>query len=243
MEKRMEENQFSQIMQEEAKKMGVELDAKQIRQFYLYMMLLLEWNEKMNLTAITEPKEIVVKHFMDSLTIYPYLEKGKKIIDVGTGAGFPGVPYAILDSSASILLADSLQKRTIFLEAVKKELGLENVSILHGRAEDLGKDSNYREQFDFAVSRAVAPLPILLEYLIPFVKKDGYCICMKGSNGKAELKESKNALKVLGAEVIEEKEFLLLDTDMGRTIFKIHKEKSTPKEYPRKAGVPTKQPL
>lgn len=239
----MEENQFSQIMQEEAKKIGIELDAKQIHQFYGYMMLLLEWNEKMNLTAITEPKEIVVKHFMDSLTIYPYLSKGKKVIDVGTGAGFPGIPYAILDSNASILLADSLQKRTIFLEAVKKELGLENVSIFHGRAEDLGKDSTYREQFDFAVSRAVAPLPILLEYLIPFVKKDGYCICMKGSNGKAELEASKNALKVLGAEVIEEKEFLLLDTDMKRTIFKIRKEKSTPKEYPRKAGAPTKQPL
>lgn len=239
----MEENQFSQIMQEEAKKMRIELDAKQIHQFYGYMMLLLEWNEKMNLTAITEPKEIVVKHFMDSLTIYPYLSKGKKIIDVGTGAGFPGIPYAILDSNASILLADSLQKRTIFLGAVKKELGLENVSILHGRAEDLGKDSTYREQFDFAVSRAVAPLPILLEYLIPFVKKDGYCICMKGSNGKAELEASKNALKVLGAEVIEEKEFWLLDTDMKRTIFKIRKEKSTLKEYPRKAGVPTKQPL
>ena len=197
----------------------------------------------MNLTAITEPEEVMVKHFIDSLTICPYLENGKKVIDVGTGAGFPGIPYAIFDPTAEVLLADSLQKRTIFLAEVKKELGLENVHIVHGRAEDLGKDANYREQYDFAVSRAVAPLPILLEYLIPFVKVNGFCVCMKGSNGKAELEQSKNALTVLGGKVEEEKEFVLLGTDMGRTIFKIRKEKPTPKDYPRKAGVPTKQPL
>ncbi len=239
----MDETKFCQELQEKTSQMGLTLTQKQLQQFYGYLNLLIEWNQKMNLTAITETEEVMVKHFIDSLTICPYLENGKKVIDVGTGAGFPGIPYAIFDPTAEVLLADSLQKRTIFLAEVKKELGLENVHIVHGRAEDLGKDANYREQYDFAVSRAVAPLPILLEYLIPFVKVNGFCVCMKGSNGKAELEQSKNALTVLGGKVEEEKEFVLLGTDMGRTIFKIRKEKPTPKDYPRKAGVPTKQPL
>jgi len=239
----MEEKEFFKEMQEKTMQMEIVLTEKQLQQFFRYMNLLLEWNQKMNLTAITEPKEVILKHFIDSLTICNYLETGKSIIDVGTGAGFPGIPYAIFDPTATVVLADSLQKRTIFLEEVKKQLELKNVEIIHGRAEDLGKENEYREQFDFAVSRAVANLPVLLEYLIPFVKKDGYCVCMKGSNGMVELEASKNALDTLGAKVEEKREFMLLNTDIGRSIFKIRKEKLTPKEYPRKAGIPIKQPL
>lgn len=239
----MEKKEFQEKFQQKVQVHGIKLDEKQIDSFFVYMNLLLEWNQKMNLTAILDPDEIIVKHFLDSLTIEKYLKDGSKVIDIGTGAGFPGIPLAIYRQNVQFLLADSLQKRILFLEEVKKQISLKNVELKHARAEDLGKNLNYREQYDFAVSRAVAPLRTLLEYTVPFVKKDGYCICMKGSKGKEELKEATNSLRILGVKLEKEEEFLLGDTGNERMIFLIKKEEKTPEKYPRKAGIPTKQPL
>jgi len=239
----MEKSQFQEKIREKAEKIKIVLTEEQINKFYLYMNLLIEWNKKMNLTAITDPEEIIIKHFIDSLTVGKYLENNSKVIDVGTGAGFPGIPLAICFEKINFTLADSLQKRILFLKEIKNKLDLKNVELIHGRAEDLGKGEKLREQYDFAVSRAVAPLNILLEYLIPFIKVNGYCICMKGSNGKNELEDAKSALKILKGKVEEQEEFELLDTKMNRIIFKIKKEEKTQEKYPRKAGMPSKQPL
>ena len=224
-------------------KLGITLSEIQLKQFYNYMNLLIEWNKKINLTAITEPDEIILKHFVDSLTISKYIPDGTKLVDVGTGAGFPGIPLKIYRQDIEITLLDSLQKRINFLDEVIRELNLEKIETLHSRAEDFGKDKKYREKFDIATSRAVANLATLSEYLLPLVKIGGKVISMKGSLIEEELENSKNAIKILGGKIEKVDEFNLPNSDISRNIILINKIKETPNKYPRKAGEPSKKPL
>ena len=226
-----------------SKKINIDLTEKQIYNFYDYMNLLLEWNEKVNLTAITEMDDIILKHFIDSITILKYLKEDDRIIDVGTGAGFPGIPIAIINSSFNITLLDSLNKRIMFLDEVCKKLELKNVKTIHSRAEDFGQDKNKRGKYDIAVSRAVANLATLSEYLLPLIKVGGTCICMKGPDAEKEIEDAKFAIKELGGKIEKVEKFMLPDSDMERNIVLIKKMKETPKKYPRKAGTPSKQPL
>ena len=220
-----------------------ELTEEMKQQFEDYMNLLLEWNEKINLTAIVEPKDVILKHFVDSLTIFKYLKNGDKLIDVGTGAGFPGIPNKIYNENLDVTLLDSLKKRTIFLDEVINNLQLKNIRSMHGRVEEIAQNKQFREQFDVATSRAVAQLNILLEYLLPLVKVGGLCICMKGSEIDEELNNAKNALEILGGELEKIESFELPGTDMKRNLVIIRKTKNTPSKYPRKAGTPSKEPL
>lgn len=224
-------------------KLGITLSEIQLKQFYNYMNLLIEWNKKINLTAITEPDEIILKHFVDSLTISKYISDGTKVVDVGTGAGFPGIPLKIVRQDVDITLLDSLQKRTNFLDEVINELNLEKITTIHSRVEDFGKNKKYREEFDIATSRAVANLSTLSEYLLPLVKVGGKVISMKGSLIEEELENSKNAIKILGGKIERVDEFDLPNSDISRNIVLIDKIKETPNKYPRKAGEPSKKPL
>ena len=223
--------------------LGITLSEMQLKQFYTYMNLLIDWNKKINLTAIVEPNEIILKHFVDSLTILKYISDGTKIIDVGTGAGFPGIPLKIAKPSIEIVLLDSLQKRINFLEEVIKQLNIEKIKTIHSRVEDFGKDQKYREKFDMATSRAVANLSTLSEYLLPLVKVGGKVISMKGSFIGEELANSKNALNILGGKIEKIEKLNLPNSDMNRNILIINKIKNTPNKYPRKAGEPSKKPL
>lgn len=219
------------------------LNKAQSVQFENYRKLLIEWNERMNLTAITERDEIILKHFIDSLTVLKYIPSDSKIIDIGTGAGFPGIPIKIFDESVDITLMDSLNKRINFLNTVINELNLKKIVAIHGRAEEMARNNAYREKFDIAVSRAVANFSTLLEYMIPFVRVGGKCICMKGPDVNDEVNNGINAMKQLGAELEEISEFSLPDSDIKRSIVIVKKIKSTAKAFPRKAGIPSKKPL
>lgn len=221
----------------------IDLSIEQIKQFEMYSDLLVEWNEKVNLTAITEKDEIVLKHFIDSLTIAKYVDKNDKLIDIGTGAGFPGIPIKIYYKDMNVTLLDSLNKRIVFLQNVIEKLNLKNINAIHSRAEELAIDSKYREKYDIATARAVSKLSTLIEYLMPYVKVGGKCICMKGPNVSEELKAAKNALKELGGEVEVVDNFKLPNSDLERNLIIIKKVKSTNKKYPRKSGMPTKSPL
>ena len=239
----MERESFSKELIEKAKKVNIEIDDKKEEQFYNYMKLLLEWNEKINLTAITEQNDIILKHFIDSITINKYIEQSNSIIDIGTGAGFPGIPLKIMNQNKKITLVDSLNKRINFLNEVCREISLENIQCIHARAEELASDLEYRENYETVVSRAVARLNVLIEYMLPFVKKGGLCICMKGPNIDRELEEAKNAIKVLGGKIKSVESFFLPDSDIERNVIIIEKVAETPKKYPRKAGLPSKQPI
>lgn len=239
----MEFNEFKEKMIINVDKLGINLSEIQLKQFYNYMNLLIEWNKKINLTAITETDEIILKHFVDSLTISKYISDGTKVVDVGTGAGFPGIPLKIVRQDVDITLLDSLQKRINFLEEVINELNLEKIKTVHSRVEDFGKNKEYREEFDIATSRAVANLSTLSEYLLPLVKVGGKVISMKGSLIQEELENSKNAIKILGGQIEKVDEFDLPNSDISRNIVLIDKIKNTPNRYPRKAGEPSKKPL
>lgn len=219
------------------------LSKTQLNQFKMYMNLLLEWNEKINLTAITDENEIILKHFIDSLTIVKYLKENDKVIDIGTGAGFPGIPIKIYYEKLDVTLLDSLNKRVLFLDDVINKLELKNVKTIHSRAEELARDKECRECYNVAVSRAVANLSTLLEYLIPYVKVGGKCICMKGPNISQEIDLAKNALKELGGEIEKVENFKLPNSDIERNLIIIEKIKKTNTKYPRKAGIPSKNPL
>lgn len=238
----MEFEQFKKLLDEELKILSINILELQAEQFYQYMNLLLEWNKKINLTAIIEEKEIITKHFVDSLIISKYIKNSEKVIDIGTGAGFPGIPLKIINEKINIDLLDSLNKRIIFLNEVICNLKLENISAIHGRAEDLARVAKHREQYDIVVSRAVAKLNVLLEYMMPFVKVGGKCICMKGSNIE-ELEEAKKAVKVLGGEIEKIEEITLPNSDIKRKNIIIKKIKEISNEYPRKAGIPAKSPI
>lgn len=215
----------------------------QEKQFAEYMDLLIDWNAKINLTSITDKDEIIIKHFIDSITINKYIGKNSKVIDVGTGAGFPGIPIKIYDDSLNVTLLDSLNKRINFLNEVINNLELEKIEAIHGRAEDVARDSKYRENYDYVTSRAVANLSTLLEYVMPFIKIGGKCICMKGPNIYDELDNAKNAINTLGGKVEKIEEFLLPNTDIKRSIVIIKKVGKTSDKYPRNAGIPAKKPL
>lgn len=239
----MREEEFFEKMQEKSKDLGVRFFVEQLEQFFEYMELLIDWNGKMNLTAITDPDEIILKHFIDSITILKEIEDDSKLVDVGTGAGFPGIPLSIMNPTLKITLVDSLNKRLIFLQEVVKKLKLDNIKIIHARAEELGQNKEYREMFDVATSRAVANLSTLSEYLIPLVKINGKVISMKAGEAQKEINEARKAIKVLGGTIEKIDEFNLPQTDIERTIVVINKEEETPRKYPRKAGIPSKDPI
>lgn len=234
---------FKELMCFYGKQIDIKFNDKQLNQFYEYMNLLLEWNEKINLTAITNPEEIVLKHFIDSLTINKYIENNRTIADVGTGAGFPGIPLKIYRSDLNVTLVDSLNKRINFLNDVISKLDLNNVNTVHSRIEDFGKDKRYRESFDYVTARAVANLSTLSEYLIPISKVNGKCICMKGNDIEEEIINSKNAINLLGGKIDKIDYFELPNSDISRSVIIINKIKNTPNKYPRKAGLPSKEPL
>lgn len=229
------------------KKLTIEITNKQQEQFIKYYELLNRWNAVMNLTAITEFNEVMKKHFIDSVSLIKALpdmkEKQYTIIDVGTGAGFPGIPLKITFPQVRVVLLDSLNKRVSFLNEVINNLELTNIEALHGRAEDLAKKKEYRENFDICVSRAVANLTTLSEYCIPFVKIGGYFISYKSEKITEEYKDAGEAVKVLGGKYKEQIEFNLPDSDIYRNLFIIEKIKNTPGKFPRKAGLPSKEPI
>ena len=239
----MELNEFKNIMKTNVKLLSIELSDVQLEQFYQYMNILIEWNKVMNLTGITAPEEIITKHFIDSLTVLNKINRNDRIIDVGTGAGFPGIPIKIAFPETKIVLLDSLNKRINFLNEVISVLKLDKIKTIHGRAEDYGKDKKYREMYDVSIARAVAPLNILLEYLIPFTKVGGKSLCMKGANSEEEICSSKRAIEILGGKLVHTEEFFIPGTDMKRRIVEIEKTKKTETKYPRKAGIPSKEPL
>ena len=223
----MDKKIFFEKMQENSKVLGFNFSVEQLEKFYKYMNLLIEWNEKMNLTAITEPNDIILKHFIDSITINKYIENSVKVVDVGTGAGFPGIPLSIIRPDLQITVVDSLNKRLMFLQEIKKELELKNIDIVHARVEEIGQNKNYRETFDIATSRAVANLSTLSEYLVPLVKIKGKCVCMKASDAEEEIKQAENAVNILGGKIVKVEKFNLPNSDIGRTIIIINKEKNT----------------
>ncbi len=239
----MKKEEFIEKISTQTQKLGIDITSQQAERFYLYTNMLLEWNEKINLTAITELDEIIQKHFIDSLTINKYIKESDSIIDVGTGAGFPGIPLKIVKEDISVTLLDALNKRINFLNEVIEQNELTNIETIHARAEEAGKNKALRESFDIATSRAVAPLNVLVEYLLPLVKIGGKCICMKGSNAKEEIENSRKAISILGGKIEKIEELELPNSDIKRTIIVIKKEKNTPAKYPRKAGTPSKMPI
>lgn len=227
----------------QANALGVQLMPAQIDAFQRYLELLISWNKKMNLTAITEPREVCIKHFADSLTVLDAvnLPKGAKILDVGSGAGFPGIPLKIARPDLRLTIIDSQQKRLTFLEEVLKKINLEG-ELLHGRAEDLGQDKSLRVKFDLVTARAVAPLNLLCEYCMPFVKSRGFFIAMKGPNADEELANAQNAIETLGCELVENKKLILMDGS-NRTLLAFQRTKGFSKEYPRPGTKIAKKPL
>ena len=238
----MEKIVFKKKMNELLSEINIEINENKIDMFYLYMQELLEWNKKINLTAIEDENEIILKHFIDSLTVQKYIKNAQNIIDIGTGAGFPGIPLAIVNEKSNIVLLDSLNKRINFLNNVIQKLELSNVKAIHGRAEDLAKIVQHREKYDIVISRAVAPFNVLLEYMLQFNKVNSYTIAMKGSNIE-EVDISNNALKKLGGKIEKIEKINLPNTDIKRNIIIVRKIEETPKKFPRKAGIPKKEPL
>lgn len=226
-------------------KLNIELNVDQMNSFILYKELLKEWNEKINITSITDDIEIDIKHFLDSLTpaVTNMFDGNKKIIDVGTGGGFPGLPLKIYNKELDVTLLDSLNKRIIFLNEVVKSLELKRINAIHGRAEELGRKEEYREQYDICISRAVASLDTLSEYCMPFVKKGGYFISMKGPDVDEEIIQSEKGIKILGGKVVDKKVFTLPESDINHSLIIIEKIKETPTKYPRAGGKPKKDPL
>lgn len=239
------DDEYKSMLIDTIKKLGIELSERQAEQFLLYYRFLTEKNKVMNLTAITEYSDVVLKHFADSLSIVKLcdMESVQTMIDIGTGAGFPGIPIKIVFPKIRVVLLDSLNKRIRFLEELIGLLRLDYVSAVHARAEDAAKEKAYRERFDLCVSRAVANLSSLSEYCIPFVKKGGLFVSYKSTNIDTEIQDSEHAISLLGGQIKEKKEFCLPNSDVERTLILIKKRETTPAKYPRKAGLPSKEPL
>ena len=236
---------MKELLKQRTEQLSILLDNKQQEQFINYYHILIEWNKIMNLTAITEYEEAVEKHFIDSLSVIKAadLSQLNKVIDIGTGAGFPGIPLKIVFPQLDITLLDSLNKRIKFLEEVINKLELNKIKVIHGRAEEYARKEDYREKYDLCVSRAVANLSTLSEYCIPFIKKEGLFISYKSGDIDSEITKSKKAIRILGGKIDDVIKFKLPETEISRSFIVIKKEKNTDKKYPRKSGVPSKEPL
>lgn len=237
------DKELSELLENGALYYKKTITQQQLEQFTTYMELLKDWNTKINLTAIEDDREIIIKHFIDSMSILPYVkDQEQKLIDVGTGAGFPGIPLKIVNKNIQVTLLDSLDKRVKFLNEVIKSINISKIQAIHGRAEDIGINPNYREKYDIAVARAVANLPVLLEYCLPFVKINGIFIAMKGSNTE-EFENCSKALDILGGKIEKIEKMVLPFTNIERNVVVVRKFRHTPTKYPRKAGKPVKEPL
>jgi 16S rRNA (guanine527-N7)-methyltransferase len=231
-----------------AQKIEINLNKEQIKKFSQYLELLIQWNQKINLTSLKTPQEIITKHFLDSISCIKAIDKyinieGISIIDVGTGAGFPGVPIKIIRPSIRLFLLEARKKKTVFLEKVTEEINLQQVKILNGRAEAFGKCPDYREKYDIALSRAVAPLSTLSEYCLPLVKVGGLFVAQKGRSYKEETDKALKAVRLLGGELIGVENVRIPFINQERYLLIIKKIKDTPSKYPRKEGLPQKRPL
>ena len=237
--------EYFDILNKASNNEGLEYNEKKHKQFMRYKELIKEWNEKVNLTAIKDDEGIVKKHFIDSMKVFKFdqLKAAKSVIDIGTGGGFPGIPMKIIKPEINIVLLDSLNKRIKFLDEVIKELQLEGIKAIHGRAEDFAQEVQYRGKFDVAVSRAVANLTVLSEFCIPYVKVGGYFVAMKGPAVEEEIKQSKNAIRMLGGRIEHIEKVQIEDSDLNHNLVIISKISETNKKYPRKAGLVTKSPL
>ena len=235
---------YSDLLEKSLEKLNIEFNNEQIQKFNAYYELLIEWNNKINLTTITEYDDVVSKHFIDSILICGFIDlSGKKIIDIGTGGGFPGIPVKIISPDTDIVLLDSLNKRVNFLNEVISELKLEKIEAIHGRAEDLAHDKNLRGKFDYSISRAVANLSTLSELCIPFLKKGGTFISYKSENTDEEIKDAESAIKILGSKIERVEESIIPENDIKRRFILIKNIKQVDNRYPRKAGIPKKDPL
>jgi 16S rRNA (guanine527-N7)-methyltransferase len=237
----MNETQFRESLEEK----GISLTDLQMNQFHRYYELLVEWNERMNLTAITQKEDVYLKHFYDSITVafHENFRHPLTVIDIGAGAGFPSLPLKICFPHINVTIVDSLNKRITFLNALAEDLGLKGVAFCHDRAEQFARKKEHREHYDIAISRAVARLPVLTELCLPFAKKHGRFIAMKGAGAGEELEYSAKAIKLLGGKLENKYDFQLPIEESERSIIVVKKEKTTPKAYPRKPGTPNKQPL
>lgn len=234
-----------ELLENGLKNFNIDVNDTMLEKFEKYREILVEYNKNMNLTGITEQREVYIKHFLDSVAIFKdgYIMDGLSVIDVGTGAGFPGIPYKICNPTIKLTLLDSLNKRINFLKEVCTNIGFDDVEFVHGRAEDFGQNEDFREKFDIATARAVANLPVLLELCIPFVKVGGFFICLKGPNAENEVEEAKNAMDVLDVKLVENIEVSLPDEELKHRILVFKKIKETLGKYPRKAGKLSKKPL
>ena len=234
--------EFKKIFLEEANKNNIKVNDDEMDKLYNYMIGIIDWNDKVNVTAITEEKLFIVKHFIDSLLINHYLQGKESVIDIGTGGGFPGIPLKILNKNTKFTLIDSVNKKLNVIRDLSEKIKLENLEIIHTRAEDLASKKEYREMFDVATTRAVSNLSTILEYMLPFVKVGGLAICMKGPNYKEELDEAKKAIEILGGK-FEHIETFNLEGEMERNVLVIKKVKNTPNKFPRGQGKPLREPI
>ena len=234
--------EFSKVFEKELSKNNIKLNRDIFEKFYIYMKEIINWNDKINVTAITDEKEFLVKHFIDSLTVNRFLEDNKSLIDIGTGAGFPGIPLKFANNNLKITLIDSVNKKLNVIRDISEKMDLNNLEIIHSRAEDLAMEKDYREKYDYATTRAVSRLNTIVEYMLPFIKIGGKAICMKGINIEEELNEAKTAIDILGGK-IESVEKIIIDDEYERNLVVISKEKATPKQFPRGKGKPLKEPI
>lgn len=237
----MDKNRFLQALD----MLDIKYDENVYEQFELYTNYLLEYNDKVNLTAITQKNDIYLKHYLDSLTVLKYfdIKQNAKAIDIGTGAGFPAIPVKIIRKDIKMDLVDSLNKRIIFLQNLIQKLNLQNINPIHSRAEELANNKDYRQMYDICLSRAVANMSTLSEYCTPFLKQGGYLLCLKGQNVDEEIKNSQNAMKKLNCKIVEKIEVNIPFSDLNHNIIVVEKIGPTPKAYPRKSGTPAKNPL
>ena len=238
----MELKEFKEIFVNESKDLNLEINDKQLELFYQYMNGIIDWNDKINVTAITDEKMFIVKHFVDSLAINKFVAQAKSIIDIGTGGGFPGIPLKIMNYDKKVTLIDSVNKKLNVIRDITKDMDLGELEILHSRAEDLASKQEYREAYDIATTRAVSNFSTILEYMLPFIKVGGYAICMKGPNYTEEFEEAKVAIEVLGGK-FDSIERLNVGNELERNIIIIKKVKNTPKKFPRGQGKPLKEPI
>lgn len=234
-----------EVIYQGLKELGIEVSMPVIDKLLIFKDIMLEWNEKINLTSITDERDIYVKHFLDSATCLStgYIKSGMRVIDVGTGAGFPGIPVKIIKNDIKITFLDSLNKRINYLKEVVQKLELDDTVLIHGRAEETGNNKSHRESYDVVLSRAVASMNILCEYCLPFVKVGGVFLCQKGPNVEEELKEAEKAINVLGGKLIEIRKYKLPFSDIIHNVIIIEKEVHTPTKYPRKPGKPSANPI